>query len=429
MRSSKASVLIIVLWVVTILGAMTLLYGREALFALRVQSHRVASLRAEALAEAGVYRALGVLASDLPTYDGSGEAWYNDSDSFADVALEEGYVYRVTAVDPDEENPTSRYGLSDECSKININTANKAQLQALPNMEEAMVDAIIDWRDSNQVPEPLGAEDEYYGSLSEPYLTKNANFDTLEELLLVRDITVNNLFGEDTNRNGVLDANENDGDENDPVDNKDGKLDCGWWPYITIYSLSPNTDADGEQRVNVNQASKEDMQEQLGDVLDDRQIDSIIRARDESNFNNVGQLLDVQHENGRNAINRDTFKQICDRVTTSGDNQERGLINLNTAPLIVLKTLYPNREDIAQNIIDFREGPDGPFDSIADLLDVQGINETRFKNVASLVCVRSDVFSIRSTGIVTKPPALRELYVVVDRGADPPAFRLWKFIR
>ena len=428
--NERGVALIVVLWVVTMLGAMTLLYGRETLFAVRIQSHRGASLKAEALAEAGLYRAMAVLSADLPDYDASPESWYNDADSFGGVYLSERHLYRVTAVDPDQETTTVRYGLVDECSKININTANKAQLQALPNAEESIVDAIIDWRDDNEVPEPLGAEDEYYGSLPEPYLTKNANFDTVEELLLVRDVTVAHLFGEDTNRNGMLDPNENDGDENEPIDDRDGELDRGWWPYITVYSLAPNTDAYGEPRINVNSASKEAFQESLSEYLNDNQMDDIIAARDDAAFNNVGQLLDVQRQNGGGqSINRSTFMEVCDFVTTSDDEQQAGLININTAPLTVLKTFYPNQPEIADRIVEYRESGDGPFGSIGDLLSVDGINQDRFKNVAAMVTVRSDVFSARSAGIVEKPVALREIYAVIDRGADPPAFRLWKTLR
>ena len=39
---------------------------------------------------------------------------------------------------------------------------------------------------------------------------RTVGWKTLEELLLIRDIDAGVLFGEDTNRNGVLDANEND---------------------------------------------------------------------------------------------------------------------------------------------------------------------------------------------------------------------------
>lgn len=430
MNGRRAIALIIVLWVVTIMGSMALLYGRETLFGSRIQAHRLARFQAEALAASAVYRGMAELKADLMNYDAVSETWADSVESFGEVSLGERLAYQATAVDPDRETPVVRYGMTDECSKININTANKAQLLALPNMEEAFVDAIIDWRDTNLTPEPLGAEDEYYGSLAEPYLTKNANFDTIEELLLVRDITITELFGEDTNRNGVLDANENDGEDNLPLDNHDGELDRGWWPYITVYSAAPNKDADGLARLNVNTATKEEMQLQLGEYLDERRIDAIISARGEAQFGNVGQLLDVRYEEGgQRAIPQDVFKNICDLVTTSNDTQLPGLININTSPLTVLKTLYPNNEELAQRIIEYRESSDGPFDSIADLLDVEAINEDRFKNVVSMVCVRSDVFSIMATGAVENPPALCQLYAVIDRGAEVPAIRLWKMIR
>ena len=44
-----------------------------------------------------------------------------------------------------------------------------------------------------------------------------------EELALVNGATYEVLYGEDANMNGVLDPNEDDGEESAPTDNSDGK--------------------------------------------------------------------------------------------------------------------------------------------------------------------------------------------------------------
>src|SRR5439155_11732862 len=100
-------------------------------------------------------------------------------------------------------------------------------IQYLPGMTPQIAAAIMDWRDSDTSVSSNGAEDETYSRLTTPYKTKNAAFESVEELRLVAGMTKDILYGEDANLNGVLDANENDGDDSAPNDNRDGKLDPG----------------------------------------------------------------------------------------------------------------------------------------------------------------------------------------------------------
>jgi hypothetical protein len=47
----------------------------------------------------------------------------------------------------------------------------------------------------------------------------------VDEVRLVYGATLEILYGEDVNRNGILDPNENDGDVTLPLDNADGRID------------------------------------------------------------------------------------------------------------------------------------------------------------------------------------------------------------
>jgi hypothetical protein len=76
----------------------------------------------------------------------------------------------------------------------------------LPGATEEAVDAVIDWRDSDDDPGTYGAESEYYQTLPEPYEAKNDVYDSIEELLIVKGMTLDILYGEDINCNGVLDS-------------------------------------------------------------------------------------------------------------------------------------------------------------------------------------------------------------------------------
>jgi len=90
--------------------------------------------------------------------------------------------------------------------------------------------------DADDTARAEGAEQEYYDGLPRPYTVRNGPLDTIEELLLVRGFTPARFYGEDANQNFRLDPNEDDGDERTPADNKDGKLDLGLRPFLTVVS-------------------------------------------------------------------------------------------------------------------------------------------------------------------------------------------------
>jgi hypothetical protein len=159
--------------------------------------------------------------------------------------------YSVVAENLDGPVDTIRYGITPEASKLNLNTATDTEIERLLTpllldlrIENApdLVAALLDWRDDDENPRPQGAEDEYYTNLEPGYHAKNGHLDTIEELLLVKGWTAAMLYGEDTNRNGLLDPNEDDRDASFPYyDNGDQVLDRGIAPYVTVWSREPGT--------------------------------------------------------------------------------------------------------------------------------------------------------------------------------------------
>src|SRR5207248_10535869 len=99
------------------------------------------------------------------------------------------------------------------------------------------------WLDPDDDPRASGAESSYYSGLNPPYKCKNGPLDSLEELLFVSGVTPQLLLGNDRNRNGVLDPDEDDGS---------GVVDRGWAAYLTVYSRERNVDSTGAPRVYVN---------------------------------------------------------------------------------------------------------------------------------------------------------------------------------
>jgi type II secretory pathway component PulK len=144
-------------------------------------------------------------------------------------------------IKPNEQSSqVQTYGIIDECSKLNLNAASFNSTQwALfaPNMTSDVADAVQDWKNTAAKASSDGAESDYYNALDEPYDAKNQPFETVEEMLLVRGITPEELYGYDTNRDGILDQNElaasNNGNGELGVTIDDPR---GLARYLTVYS-------------------------------------------------------------------------------------------------------------------------------------------------------------------------------------------------
>jgi len=157
--------------------------------------------------------------------------------------------------------PALRYGLEDESAKLNLNALltlqtdeadQRARLMAVPGMSEEIADSILDWLDEDDEPREFGAEASYYSSLAPPYAPKNGPLTTLEELLLVRGVTPQHVFGLDADRNGLADVSEQTAMLPAEVDNADRTFDRGWNGYFTLFGAEGNRKADGTPRININ---------------------------------------------------------------------------------------------------------------------------------------------------------------------------------
>jgi len=138
-----------------------------------------------------------------------------------------------------------RPGLVNESSRLNLGTLplqlsrrqqSRNRLLALPGVTPPLADAILDWMDEDNDPSEYGAEAAWYLAQSPPRLPRNGIFQDLRELLQVRGMTAELLFGEDQNANGVLDPEENDGSLTAPADNRDGVLQTGLSTLLTLVS-------------------------------------------------------------------------------------------------------------------------------------------------------------------------------------------------
>ncbi len=100
-------------------------------------------------------------------------------------------------------NGVINYQITDENGKVNINSASREVLvktleaSGVERGDEnsTIADSILDWIDKNENHRLNGTESDYYLSLNPPYNAKNDLFHSLDELLKVRGITEEILYG------------------------------------------------------------------------------------------------------------------------------------------------------------------------------------------------------------------------------------------
>jgi type II secretory pathway component PulK len=259
----RGVVLLAVLVVLVLLTLAAYQYNELMMAENRASYSYTQSLQARALADSGVHYVAGLL-SDPTNITNLGGNLFDNPTVFQNIAVATSnstgrgrfsIVALTSLAAPDDVNSQSQpyyFGLIDEAGKINLNalmlidpSGNTGYniLMTLPNMTQDIANSILDWLDPDDTPRTAGAENDYYSSLDPPYQCKNGPLDSLEELLLVKGVTPQLLFGNDRNRNGVLDPGEDDGT---------GSLDQGWSAYLTVYSREPNTDINGNARIYLN---------------------------------------------------------------------------------------------------------------------------------------------------------------------------------
>jgi general secretion pathway protein K len=133
------------------------------------------------------------------TYDVFKDNWSSNTNAFKDIDIGDARInICYNYINEPQGLVEVRYGLIDEERKININKAEVKVLERFfrialnynENQAQELAASIVDWRDSDsELSVPLGsAEDSYYRDLEQPYEAKDAVFEILEELLLVRGI-------------------------------------------------------------------------------------------------------------------------------------------------------------------------------------------------------------------------------------------------
>ena len=290
----RGMVLVVVLVVVSLLALAALTFSQLMLAEREATELTSRRLQARASAQSGIDYVRTMLMLDELSLEERGGIYDNQYELSGNVVVEDLDLRnqaRFAIISPNMESGYCsgiRYGLEDESTKLNLNALAERDAQegtgrdillTLPGMTDEIADAILDWIDADDEMREFGAESEYYSTLVPGYEPKNGPLDSIDELLLVRDVTESLLYGVDANRNHHADSMEPDSLSLLDVDNSDGSMTSGWAAYLTVHSYESNTTEEGETKIDLNQDDLETLYDELAEALSEEWAAFIVGYR------------------------------------------------------------------------------------------------------------------------------------------------------
>jgi DNA uptake protein ComE-like DNA-binding protein len=408
LRNQRGSVLIIVLWICLGLVTLTLYFAHAVNAELQASANQVGEIEARAAVDGATRYAAYVLnnfgingvvphsgiapdpeqdyySADLTVDDQSGNPGDNQKGAPRFWFIGRDPNNPPTAmVGP--TNPDPVFSLVDESSKLNLNTATATMLDLLPMMTNASTDvgaSIVAWRTRSQSSSSAAANQ--YSTLDPARTNKGAPFESTDELRLVYGASLDILLGEDTNRNGALDPNEDDGDQSPPHDNQDGQLQPGMLEYVTAFSSQPITTTTGGNRINITTlAARARLSAQMTrQGISSGNAARYIRTLGAQTCSSVADFMI------KSRMSASDFALLHTSITAS--TATTGFVNVNTASATVLSCLPGLGQDNAQSIVNYRLANPTVLTSFAWLPQV--ISSTLVQRIGPYITDQSYRFS------------------------------------
>ena len=444
-RREGGSALVLVLWVMVMLGAVAMPLAFASHLRLQATATLGQGSQALYLARAGVEKAISDLIEKRDGPQAAADYRETETAPYSNVPLGEG-TWTLFAGWDDSHNPV--YGIMDESAKINVLTADESLLSQIPGLTPQIVAGIVSLRQS--------------GDLR-----------CIADLLRIEGVDLPLLYGGDLIGNGLGDPDRIAGAEDESAVRGPASDEPGVAAYLTCCSTARNVTSDGQKRVNIASASKDDLLKGIQGLTSD-EADSIIAQRGQRPFKSIADLLDVPlvqpgsqqsappgggpsgsggpggpsgnsllgnrglsqtpgqpaapptNQPATMAFDQNRLKQIADYVCLTDDEATKGLVNINTAEARVLACLPGITDSIAAEIVRTRERREDGFKTVADLLDVAGVTVDLFKSLCPLISARSDVFSVRSFGVMQNGEVCRCVEAIIDRSAQTVRIVQWR---
>ena len=374
-RCERGLSLISTLWLLTVLSVLATHFLYSIRLEQRAQANFADRTKFHYAAKAGFERAVVMLRGDETPYDSLGEDWAE--------GLEEQIGYGV-----DSGNAlTYRVKITDEGAKININTADISTIEGLLTL--------MGYQQTEMTEQPLSQAIEQ----GKPYRT-------VRDLARVEGMTPDLLYGQQVagDSNTVGGAGSDIGtDATGTQQNIPGLVNL-----VTVHSIDKNTDANGNARVNINNADGQQVTQIRGNnnqpVFSQAEKDALVQQRD---FDSIGDLIDAT------AVTEQVFNNIRERISVENNEEEEDIVNINTADAGQLQTLDGIDEGIADRIIDHRNSQ-GNFQNVDQLKEVKLITEQEFGSIVDQVTTTDEPVVNGVININTAPQEILQLLPGMD---------------
>jgi DNA uptake protein ComE-like DNA-binding protein len=362
-NSERGSVLVLVLWIALGLVTLTLYFANSSSFELQAADNRTSGLMTEEAID-GAARYVTFVLANYATNGTMPDQTYYQTAAVPVGASHFWLIGRDTNSPPANPDQVS-FGLTDENSKLNINTATLAMLSSLPRIDPQFAANIVTWRTNDTSSGGVGPEE--YAMLNPSYSPKQQPFETTDELRLVYGADMDTLVGEDGNRNGILDPNETDL-------NRNSQADPGILESVTAYSREPNTNPDGTPLINVRTISgtvTTQLQSLFATNFTTDRATAIMRQLSGTGGNSTANRSPLSFflNSGMTA---DEFAQIAGQITTVTNQFIDGRININTASAAVLYCV-PGISNYVDQLITYRQSNPDKLGSIAWVIAATGL--------------------------------------------------------
>ncbi len=371
-----------------------------------------------------------------------------------------------------------RFGYENESAKLHLGLlvdlergdpgAGRAALLNLPNMDESTADAILDWVDSDDQDRDQGAESEYYSGLSPPRQPRNGVPPTLDELLLVKGVTREKLFGIDLNINFQVDGWEEELARQQAESSSE--VTTPWCRYLTVHSAERNETYDGQPRIRLNQPDMVSLHRELSaafgaswanyivayrqhgayrgssegqdasEIPFDARDAATIRFRSPLELIGTRVAIPIAQGSGKPKVTvfnspflddpgqmREYLPRLMDGVTIASDARLSGRININLAPPEVLAALPEIDMALADRIVSARGMPaeDDLSGQNAVWLLLEGIVEREaMMRLEPYVTTGGDVGRAQIIGYYDRRSPIMRFETVID-GTGLPARQLY----
>ncbi|MCC6239295.1 MAG: general secretion pathway protein GspK [Phycisphaerales bacterium] len=416
-RQRRAMVLIAAMVIIFALVSMVIVLGQAMQVELSASANERSAAQARMVARSAEQYVLAMLSESTDPIESLPEA------DFAAVPVGSGYFWLVR---PDYDDPgLPAFGLVDESSKLDINLAPLDVLKKLEGMTDELADSIVDWRDEDDSITGQGAESESYLSRRDPYRAKNSPFESVEELLMVKGMDRQLLFGVEADGAGSTLTGQSQ------TFAPQWYQAHGVYDLLTVWGRAAQQSSEGTDRLNPNnQQMRNEFAAMLRQQLGQSRGDEVAGLLGRGDLRNV---LDFAIRTRLSAAELRTLEPyIRVEPLTQGQNDPAALpplrVNINSAPRQVLMTLAGLSEADADTLLARRPVQGTTLSttdagSIAWVLDAFGDPQRVSQKLIDLgdqITGQGAIWSADIVAVSGDGRAFERVRLVVARETSPP---------